>query len=66
MPVLRDVFEAAGEDRLPDIQFLDIDHAAVEHEIVRSHMTRRSGPTAENLLRNMGTPYRKLASGGRS
>jgi len=48
---LQEVFEAAGDDRLPDLQFLDLDHAAVEHEIVRARQTRRSGPTAEHILR---------------
>jgi pyruvate ferredoxin oxidoreductase alpha subunit len=51
MESLQEVFEAAGQDRLPDLQFLDLDHAAVEHEIVRARRTRRSGPTAENILR---------------
>jgi len=51
MGALQEVFEAAGEDRLPDVQFLDLDHAAVEHEIIRSRGTRRSGPTAEHILR---------------
>ncbi|MBC8269726.1 MAG: pyruvate ferredoxin oxidoreductase [Rhodospirillaceae bacterium] len=51
MTSLQEVFEAAGEDRLPDLQFLDLDHNAVEHEIVRARRTRRSGPIAENILR---------------
>ncbi len=51
MTSLLEVFEAAGEDRLPDVQFLDLDHAAVEHEIIRARRTRRSGPTAEHILR---------------
>ena len=51
MPSLEDVFEAARFDRLPDVQFLDLDHAAVEHEIVRARAQRRSGPTAEHVLR---------------
>ncbi len=51
MGALQEVFEVAGEDRLPDVQFLDLDHAAVEHEIVRARATRRSGPTAEHILR---------------
>jgi pyruvate ferredoxin oxidoreductase alpha subunit len=53
-PSLQEVFEAAGEDRLPDVQFLDLDHAAVEHEIIRARATRRSGPTAEHILRQKG------------
>ena len=51
MSSLREVFEAAALDRLPDVRFLDLDHAAVEHEIVRARATRHSGPTAEHILR---------------
>ncbi len=51
MASLQEVFKAADDDRLPDIQFLDLDHAAVEHEIIRARRTRRSGPTAEHILR---------------
>ncbi len=51
MVSLQEVFEAAGQDRLPEVQFLDLDHAAVEHEIIRARRTRRSGPTAEHILR---------------
>jgi len=54
MAALTEVFEAAAEDRLPDVQFLDLDHAAVEHEIVRARATRRSGPTAEHILKHKG------------
>ncbi|MDP6874520.1 MAG: pyruvate ferredoxin oxidoreductase [Alphaproteobacteria bacterium] len=50
---LMEVFTAAAEDRLPDMQFLDLDYAAVEHEIARARATRRSGPTAENVLRQL-------------
>ncbi len=54
MPSLKETFESAAEDRLPDVQFLDIDHAAVEHELVRAKQTRHTGPTAENVLRALG------------
>jgi len=60
MSSLREVFEVAGEGRLPDIQFLDLDHSAVEHEIVRARATRRSGPTAENVIRQLN-PCRPAA-----
>ena len=59
MASIRETFEAAGEDRLPDVQFLDLDHAAVEHEIIRARGTRHSGPTAEHILR------RKASGGGK-
>ncbi len=54
MGSLRETFEAAGDDRLPDTQFLDLDHAAVEHELIHARDIRRSGPTAENILRRKG------------
>jgi len=60
MASLKETFEAAGEDRLPDVQFLDLDHGAVEHELVRSRATRKSGPTAENILRQLN-PCRPAA-----
>jgi len=53
MTSLADTFAAAGEDRLPDVQFLDLDHAVVEHQILRARETRRSGPTAENILKTL-------------
>ncbi|HJM60676.1 MAG TPA: pyruvate ferredoxin oxidoreductase, partial [Alphaproteobacteria bacterium] len=52
MAALQEVLAGAGDGKLPDMQFLDLDHGIVEHEIIRSHQVRRSGPTAENILRN--------------
>ena len=52
MAALQEVLAGAGDGKLPDMQFLDLDHGIVEHEIIRSHRVRRSGPTAENILRN--------------
>jgi pyruvate ferredoxin oxidoreductase alpha subunit len=54
MTALEEVFVAAQNGRLPDVQFLDLDHGAVEHEILRARGIRRSGPTAENILKNLG------------
>ena len=54
MASLREVFDAAMTRGLPDVQFLDLDHGAVEHEILRARGIRRSGPTAENILKNLG------------
>ena len=54
MDSLREVLEAAGIGRLPDVQFLDLDHGAVEREILRAKQTRRAGPTAENILKSLG------------
>jgi pyruvate ferredoxin oxidoreductase alpha subunit len=53
MTGLEEVIAGAAAGRLPDVQFLDIDHGVVEHEIMRSRETRRSGPTAENILKHL-------------
>ncbi len=53
---LRRVLQAAVNDRLPPLTFLDLDEDLVRHELERMAATRRSGPTAENLLRDLGVP----------
>jgi len=55
MASLREILEVAAKGRLPDVQFLDLDHGVVEHEILRARGIRRSGPTAENILKSLGT-----------
>ena len=49
------VFEAAGRDELEAVTFLDLNTAVVERELVRERLQRRSGPTAESVLRQVGT-----------
>ncbi|WP_284740568.1 transketolase C-terminal domain-containing protein [Amycolatopsis sp. RTGN1] len=41
-------------DRLPPLTFLDLDHSLIDRELGRFAAARRSGPTAENLLRDLG------------
>jgi len=53
---LRPIFEAAARDDLDDLVFLDLDHAAIDRELARWGERRRSGPTAENLLRDARRP----------
>jgi pyruvate ferredoxin oxidoreductase alpha subunit len=53
---LRPIFEAAARDDLADLVFLDLDHAAIDRELARWGERRRSGPTAENLLRDARRP----------
>lgn len=53
---LRPIFEAAARDELDDLVFLDLDHAAIDRELARWGQRRRSGPTAENLLRDARRP----------
>jgi len=50
---LRRVLEAAGGDQLEDLHFLDLDVGAIDHELARSNEQRRTGPTAENLIREL-------------
>jgi pyruvate ferredoxin oxidoreductase alpha subunit len=45
----------AREGTLHPLTFLDLDHELVERELHRRSATRRSGPHAENLLRDLGT-----------
>jgi len=42
----------AERDNLAPVTFLDLDHAAVDRELARMAGARRSGPSAENLLRD--------------
>jgi pyruvate ferredoxin oxidoreductase alpha subunit len=51
MSSLQRVFVAAAEDKLQDVQFLDLNQESVDHEIERASKSRHSGPTAESILR---------------
>ena len=42
-------------DRLPPLTFMDLDWRIVNRQLEREAATRRSGPIAENLLRDVGT-----------
>jgi pyruvate ferredoxin oxidoreductase alpha subunit len=48
------VFSAALADKLEPVTFLDLDHALVERALAREREQRRSGPIAENILRDLG------------
>ncbi len=52
---LRTLFMDAVADRLALTTFLDLDHELVERELARTREKRRSGPHAENMLRDLGT-----------
>ncbi len=52
---LEDLFSRALRGELAPLTFLDLDHSAVERELARMAGARRSGPSAENLLRDLGT-----------
>ena len=52
---LRKLFEDAQRDELEQVTFLDLDAELVSYEIERESHQRRTGPTAEALLRKLGT-----------
>ena len=52
---LRQLFEDAGADELEQVTFLDLNADIVASELERESTTRRSGPTAEAILRRLGT-----------
>jgi pyruvate ferredoxin oxidoreductase alpha subunit len=51
---LHDMLDKAAADELEFLTFLDLDHELVERERARARSERRSGPAAENLLRDLG------------
>jgi pyruvate ferredoxin oxidoreductase alpha subunit len=52
---LQRVFAAAARGEAPQLTFLDLNEELVEGELARIAQRRRSGPTAENILRDLGT-----------
>ena len=51
---LHQAFGEACADKLEALRFLDLDRNIVERELERERHTRRSGPIAENILRDVG------------
>jgi pyruvate ferredoxin oxidoreductase alpha subunit len=51
---LRAMLTAAMAGDLEPLTFLDLDTALADRELARMRATRRSGPVAENLLRDLG------------
>jgi len=51
---LRGLFEQGCEDRLGRLTFLDLDTELVARELARMGADQRSGPHAENMLRDIG------------
>lgn len=51
----------AIRDALEPLTFLDLDHDIVNRQLAREASTRRSGPIAENLLRDVGTVAAKVS-----
>jgi pyruvate ferredoxin oxidoreductase alpha subunit len=57
---LRDLFIKAAADGLQPLTFLDLNTSLVERELRRAATTRRSGPAAENMLRDLGAVAHKI------
>jgi pyruvate ferredoxin oxidoreductase alpha subunit len=53
---LRHMVADAARGALPPLSFLDLDTGLAERELARIRATRRSGPVAENMLRDLGAP----------
>ncbi len=51
---LRDMLARAAAGSLEPLTFLDLDTSLVDRELARMRTTRRSGPSAENMLRDLG------------
>ncbi len=54
-PSLRALFEKAAAGELEDLHFLDLNQSVVERELDRQRASIASGPTAENILRDLAT-----------
>jgi pyruvate ferredoxin oxidoreductase alpha subunit len=57
---LHELFHQAVRDELESLTFLDLDHELVNRELARGKLTHRSGPSAENLLRDVGIVASRL------
>ena len=51
---LQQLIDQARADELTELTFLDLDSQLVERELARTRARRRSGPHAENMLRDIG------------
>lgn len=58
---LRQLFEDAGNGELEQLTFLDLNADLIQHELEREAKARRSGPTAEAVLRRVGTVASQVA-----
>ncbi|MBK9522312.1 MAG: pyruvate ferredoxin oxidoreductase [Rhodocyclaceae bacterium] len=58
---LHALFAKAGRDELEPLTFLDLDWTAVNKQLERERSKRRSGPIAENMLRDLGTVASRIA-----
>jgi pyruvate ferredoxin oxidoreductase alpha subunit len=55
------LFERAGRDDLEQLNFLDLKWDVIKRELERGRQQRRAGPTAENILRDLGVAGARAA-----
>ncbi len=55
------LFDRALRDELKELNFLDLDWDIVNRELARGKQQRRAGPTAENILRDIGQAAARIA-----
>jgi pyruvate ferredoxin oxidoreductase alpha subunit len=58
---LLDLFASAARDELQELNFLDLNWDVVHRELERGRQQRRAGPTAENILRDVGVTGARVA-----
>jgi len=58
---LHRLFREAEQDVLQSLTFLDLDWDVVDKQLARERAVRRSGPAAENILRDIGTVASRIA-----
>ena len=58
---LMDLFRQARRDAIENVTFLDLNWDAVTRELMRESAMRRSGPIAENILKDLGEPSTRIA-----
>ncbi len=58
---LHKLFREAEQDTLQALTFLDLDWGVVNKQLARERAVRRSGPAAENMLRDIGTVASNIA-----
>lgn len=59
---IHDMLDSAQENELEPLTFLDLDRTLVEAELERQETVRRSGPMAENMLRDVNTRANQAAN----
>ena len=57
---LHKLFRSAEKDTLERLTFLDLDRTIVDRVLAREKETRRSGPIAESILRDLGAVASKI------